>query len=108
MDLSQYQIILVNLDPTVGSEIRKTRPCVIISPDEMNRHLRTVIIAPVTSRSKNYPTRLKVRTGNKDGWVVIDQIRTIDKQRVVKVSGKLTVNEIKYLKDILKETFVDY
>ncbi len=108
MDLSQYQIILVNLDPTVGSEIRKTRPCVIISPDEMNRHLRTVIIAPVTSRSKNYPTRLKVRTGNKDGWVVIDQIRTIDKQRIVKVSGKLTVNEIKYLKDILKETFVDY
>jgi len=108
MDLSQYQIILVSLDPTVGSEIRKTRPCVIISPDEMNRHLRTVIIAPVTSRSKNYPTRLKVRTGNKDGWVVIDQIRTIDKQRIVKVSGKLTVNEIKYLKDILKETFVDY
>jgi mRNA interferase MazF len=108
MDLSQYQIILVNLDPTVGSGIRKTRPCVIISPDEMNRHLRTVIIAPVTSRSKKYPTRLKVRTGNKDGWVVIDQIRTIDKQRIVKVSGKLTVNEIKYLKDILKETFVDY
>ena len=108
MDLSQYQIILVNLDPAAGSEIRKTRPCVIISPDEMNRHLRTVIIAPVTSRSKNYPTRLKVRTGNKDGWVVIDQIRTIDKQRIVKVSGKLTVNEIKYLKDILKETFVDY
>ena len=108
MDLSQYQIILVNLDPAAGSEIRKTLPCVIISPDEMNRHLRTVIIAPVTSRSKNYPTRLKVRTGNKDGQVVIDQIRTIDKQRVVKVSGKLAVNEIKYLKDIIKETFVDY
>ena len=108
MDLNQYQIILVNLDPTIGSEIRKTRPCVIISPDEMNRHLRTVIVAPVTSRSKNYPTRLKVRTGNKDGWVVIDQIRTIDKHQVVKVSGKLAVNEIKYLKDIIKETFVDY
>ncbi len=107
MDLSQYQIILVNLDPAVGSEIRKTRPCVIISPDEMNRHLRTVIIAPVTSRSKNYPTRLKVRTGSIDGWVVIDQIRTIDKQRVIKISGKLTVNEIKDLKHILKETFVD-
>ena len=108
MDLSQYQIILVNLDPAAGSEIRKTRPCVIISPDEMNRHLRTVIIAPVTSRSKNYPTRLKVRTGNKDGRVVIDQIRAIDKQRIVKVSGKLTVNEIKFLKNIIKETFVDY
>ena len=101
MDLSQYQIILVNLDPALGSEIRKTRPCVIISPDEMNRHLRTVIIAPVTNRSKNYPTRLKVRTGNKDSWVVIDQIRTIDKQRVVSVSGKLTVNEIKDLKHII-------
>ncbi len=106
MDLSQYQIILVKLAPAVGSEIRKTRPCVIISPDEMNRHLRTVIIAPVTSRSKNYPTRLKVRTGNKDSWVVIDQIRTIDKQRVVSVSGKLTVNEIKDLKHIIKETFI--
>lgn len=108
MDLSQYQIILVNPDPTIGSEIRKTRPCVIISPDEMNKHLRTVIIAPVTSRSKNYPTRVRVKIANKAGWVVIDQIRTIDKQRVVKVSGKLAVNEIKYLKDIIKETFVDY
>ena len=108
MDLNQYQIVLVNLDPTIGSEIKKTRPCVIISPDEMNRHLRTLIIAPVTSRSKNYPTRVRVKIENKAGRVVIDQIRTIDKQRVVKVLDKLTGKEIEDIKFTIKETFVDY
>ena len=108
MDLSQYRIILVNLDPTVGSEIKKTRPCVIISPDEMNRHLRTLIIAPVTSRSKNYPTRIKIRINKKEGWVVTDQIHTIDKQRVIKVAGKLTGREIEKVKLIIKETYMDY
>jgi mRNA interferase MazF len=106
MDLNQYQVVLVNLDPTIGSEIKKTRPCVIISPDEMNRHLRTLIIAPVTSRSRNYPTRVKVKIENKTGWVVIDQIRTIDKQRVVKVSDKLTGKEIEDIKFTIKETFI--
>ena len=66
MEIKQFHIVLVNLDPTVGSEIRKKGPCIVISPDEMNRHLMTLIIAPVTSRSKKYPTRLKVRTGNKE------------------------------------------
>ena len=107
MELNQYQIILVNLDPTVGSEIRKTRPCVIISPNEMNKHLQTIIIAPMTSQSKQYPTRVEVRHDNKQGWVVIDQIRTIDKQRIIKVVDKLSKPEIKKVKAVITETFVD-
>ena len=107
MELNQYQIVLVNLDPTVGSEIRKTRPCVIISPNEMNKYLQTVIIAPMTSQSKNYPTRVEVRHDNKEGWIVIDQIRTIDKQRIIKVVDKLSKSESKKVKEIIKETFVD-
>lgn len=107
MELSQYQIILVNLDPTVGSEIRKTRPCVIISPNEMNKHLQTIIIAPMTSQSKQYPTRVEVRHDNKQGWIVIDQIRTIDKQRIIKVVDKLSKSEIKKVKAVITETFVD-
>jgi mRNA interferase MazF len=107
MDLTQYQIVLVNLDPTVGSEIKKTRPCVIISPDEMNRHLQTIIIAPITSQSRKYPTRIQVKHDQKTGWVVLDQIRTIDKQRVLKVLDKLSIKEISAVKSIIKEIFVD-
>ncbi len=107
MDLKQYQIILVNLDPTLGSEIKKTRPCVIVSPDEMNKHLRTIIIAPMTTQSKLYPTRIKVKHNEKIGWVVIDQIRTIDKQRVIKILGDLTEKEIVTIKMIIRETFVE-
>jgi mRNA interferase MazF len=107
MDLKQYQIVLVNLDPTVGSEIKKTRPCVIISPDEMNKFLRTIIIAPMTTSSKKYPTRIEVKHDKKIGWIVIDQIRTIDKQRIIKILGRLSQPEIKELKSVVKETFVD-
>jgi mRNA interferase MazF len=107
MEMKQYQIVLMNLDPTVGSEIRKTRPCVVISPDEMNRNLRTLIIAPVTSTSKNYPTRIEIRVDGKTGWVVIDQIRTIDKMRVVKVLGSLEDHESGEIRRIIRETFVD-
>jgi mRNA interferase MazF len=107
MDLIQYQIVLVNLVPTIGSEIKKTRPCVIISPDEMNRHLQTIVIAPMTSQSRNYPTRVKVKHDQKTGWVVLDQIRTIDKQRVVKILDKLSGKEISAVKSIIKEIFVD-
>jgi len=107
MDLRQYQIVLVNLDPTIGSEIKKTRPCVIVSPNEMNKHLRTIIIAPMTSQSKPYPTRIKVKHNQKIGWVVIDQIRTIDKLRVIKIMDNLTEKEIDKVKLIIKETFVD-
>ena len=107
MEIKQFQIFLVNLDPTLGSEIKKTRPCVVISPDEMNRHLRTVVIAPLTTTSRSYPTRVEIKHENKMGWIVLDQIRTIDRQRIIKELGKLSKPEIKEVKLILKETYVD-
>ncbi len=107
MDLKQYQTVLVNLDPTIGSEIKKTRPCIIISPDEMNKYLRTIIVAPMTTTSRKYPTRIEVKHDRKIGWIVVDQIRTIDKQRIIKVLGRLSQAEIKELKSVIKETFVD-
>ena len=107
MELNQYEIVLVNLNPTVGSEINKTRPCVVISPNEMNKYLKTIIVAPMTTASKNYPTRIEIKHNDKIGWVVIDQIRTIDKKRIIKVLGRMTKPEIKELKSVIKETFVD-
>ena len=107
MDLRQYQIVLVNLNPTIGSEIKKTRPCVIISPDEMNKYLRTITVAPMTTTSRKYPTRIKVKHDRKIGWIVVDQIRTIDKQRIIRILGRLSQPEIKELKSVIKETFVD-
>lgn len=107
MEIKQYQIILVNLDPTIGSEIKKTRPCVVISPNEMNKYLRTVVIAPMTTSSKEYPTRVKVKHDNKIGWIVLDQIRTIDRQRIIKVFGEIQDFEIQELKSVLKETYID-
>ncbi|MEZ4827615.1 MAG: type II toxin-antitoxin system PemK/MazF family toxin [Bacteroidia bacterium] len=106
MDLKQYEIVLVNLDTTIGSEIKKTRPCVIISPDEMNKYLRTIIIAPMTTQSKKYPTRIEIKHENKIGWIVIDQIRTVDKQRIIKKLGRLSQPEIKEVKAVINETFV--
>ena len=107
MEIKQYDIVLVNLDPTVGSEIKKTRPCVVISPNEMNKYLNTIVIAPMTSQSKNYPTRVSVKHDKKKGWVVIDQIRTIDKLRAIKILDCLTPKEIDTVKQIIRETFVD-
>ena len=107
MDLKQYDIVLVNLDPTMGSEMKKTRPCIIISPNEMNKYLNTIVIAPMTSSSKNYPTRLEINHDNKKGWIVLDQIRTVDRQRIIKNLGNLTEKEILKVKEILRETFVD-
>ncbi|MCL9981242.1 MAG: type II toxin-antitoxin system PemK/MazF family toxin [Bacteroidia bacterium] len=107
MEIKQYQIVLVNLDPTLGSEIQKTRPCVVISPNEMNDHLRTIVIAPMTSKSKKYPTRVKINHNNQEGWIVIDQLRTIDKIRIVKTFDSLHENEIKECKRVIRETFVD-
>ena len=107
MDLKQYEIVLVNLDPTIGGEIKKTRPCIIISPNEMNRPLRTIVIAPMTTSSRNYPTRIEIKHNGRIGWIVIDQIRTIDKQRIIKVLGRMTQPEIKEVKLVLKETYVD-
>lgn len=107
MELTQYQIVLVNLDPTIGSEMKKTRPCVIISPNEMNRYLQTIVIAPMTSSSKPYPTRVEVKHNKAKGWIVLDQIRTVDRQRIVKVLDTLTEKEIYNVKSILRETYVD-
>jgi mRNA interferase MazF len=106
MELRQYQIVLVNLDPTIGSEMRKTRPCVIISPDEMNKYLQTIVIAPLTSNSKSYPTRVAVKHGKTKGWVVLDQIRTIDRKRIVKLLDKLIEKEIGNIKTVIQETYV--
>ena len=107
MELKQYEIILVNLNPTMGSEINKTRPCIVISPNEMNKYLRTITVAPMTTASKNYPTRIEIKHNNKIGWIVVDQIRTIDKKRILKVLGRMTKPEIKEFKSVIKETFVD-
>jgi mRNA interferase MazF len=107
MEIKQYQLVVVNLDPTMGNEMKKTRPCVVISPDEMNRFLQTIVIAPVTSTSKTYPTRIPIKQGKTKGWVVLDQIRTIDRRRIVKALGTLNAKEIIRLKGVMKETFVD-
>jgi len=107
MELEQYSIVLVNLDPTIGSEITKTRPCVIISPNEINKFLRTIVVAPMTTNLKNYPTRIKVKHNGKKGMIAIDQIRTIDKSRILKKFDQLSKSEIQKCKDIIRETFVD-
>lgn len=107
MELNQYAIVLVNLDPTIGSEMKKTRPCVIISPNEMNKFLKTIVIAPMTSNLKNYPTRVLVKYNDISGSIVLDQIKTIDKSRIAKILGNLTEKEIKKTKEIIKETYVD-
>ncbi len=107
MELNQYEIVLVNLDPTIGSEIKKIRPCLIISPNEMNKFLQTLIIAPITSASKPYPTRIEIKRKETKGWVVIDQIRTVDKRRITKIFGKISEKEILKIKEVLKETLVE-
>lgn len=89
MVVHRFDVYLVNLDPTLGSEIRKVRPCVVVSPDELNRHIRTVVIAPMTTKGQPYPTRVQCRFAGKNAQVVIDQIRTVDKVRLVKRMGKL-------------------
>ena len=107
MDLKQYQFVLVNLDPTRGSEMKKTRPCVIISPNDMNKYLQTIVIAPLTTNSKNYPTRIKTNLQNTVGWIAIDQIRTIDRKRIIKILGSLTEAEIQKTKETIREAYVD-
>ncbi len=106
MGLKQYQIVLVNLDPKIGSEMKKTRPCVILSPNEMNNYLQTIVIAPMTSHSKSYPTRVPVKHNKTKGWVVLDQIRTIDRQRIVKILDTLSEKDIDLVKSIIHETYV--
>jgi mRNA interferase MazF len=89
MVIKRFDVYLINLDPTIGSEIKKTRPCVVISPDEMNLYIKTVIIAPMTTKGKNYPTRIACKLQGKQGQIVLDQIRTVDKIRLVKRVGQI-------------------
>jgi len=107
MELIQYAVVLVNLDPTIGSEIKKTRPCVIISPNEINKFLNTIVVAPMTSNLKKYPTRIEVVHNNRKGMIAIDQIRTIDTSRIIKIFNQLSRPEIQNCKAIIRETFVD-
>ncbi len=106
-DYAQYEIVVVNLDPTVGSEIKKKRPCLIVSPNEMNKHLATIVVCPITSQSKNYPTRVRFDLEGQTNWIVIDQIRTLDKSRVTKTIGLLDEGTIEQVKDVIRETYVD-
>ena len=89
MTVTRFEVYLVNLDPTVGSEIKKTRPCLVVSPDEMNRYINTVIVAPMTTKGRVYPTRVPCSFGSKEGHVVLDQLRTVDKTRLVKLLGQI-------------------
>jgi mRNA interferase MazF len=98
-------VYLVNLDPTVGSEIRKSRPCVVVSPDEMNRHVRTVVVAPLTTARRPYPSRIDVRFAGKDGQVVVDQLRTVDKARLAARLGALDAHEAAAVLAVLREFF---
>lgn len=105
--INQYDIVLVNLDPTIGSEMKKTKPCVVLSPNEMNKYLQTIVVAPMTNGSKPYPTRVEVSHEVTKGWIAIDQIRTIDRTRIVKRFENLTDKEIKKVKSVIQETYVD-
>lgn len=107
MVVNQYNVYLINLDPTTGHEIKKTRPCLVISPDEINHNIDTIMIAPMTTKSHKYPTRIQLKFGGKIGWIVLDQIRTVDKIRLVKHLGKITKNEIAEVKRVIKEMLLD-
>ena len=107
MVVKRFEVYLVNLDPTVGHEIKKTRPCLIISPDEMNRYIRTVIVAPMTTKGRPYPTRVECRFEGKEGQVVLDQIRAVDKKRLIKKLGRLSKAERAEVLEILAEMFAE-
>lgn len=99
------EVFLVDLDPTRGSEIQKTRPCVVVSPDELNAHLRTVIVAPLTTGGQSYPFRVACRFGNKSGQVVTDQLRTVDRERLVRHLGHLSSQTFERVLAVLQEMF---
>ncbi|MGI8711412.1 MAG: type II toxin-antitoxin system PemK/MazF family toxin [Acidimicrobiales bacterium] len=103
--VKRFEVYLVNLDPTMESEIQKKRPCAIVSPDEMNRHVQTAIVAPMTSKGRKYPTRIECKFKGKRGQIVLDQIRTVDKVRLVKKLGELTEEARKDTLRVLAEMF---
>jgi mRNA interferase MazF len=107
MVVKRFEVYLINLEPTIGAEIQKNRPCVVISPDEMNRHIATVIIAPMTTQGKQYPTRVACHFAGKDGLIVLDQVRTVDKARLIKRLSRLNSDEQASVLRVLAEMFAE-
>ena len=107
MVVRRFDVFLINLDPTLGSEIQKTRPCVVISPDEMNKSIATAIVAPMTTKGKPYPTRVACHFQGQSGQIVLDQIRTVDKIRLIRKLGQIDANEQKAVLEILAEMFAE-
>ena len=112
MEISQYDIILVDLNwsgatERTDAEMRKVTPFVVISPDEMNRYLKTLVVIPLTTKPRAFPTRVRIRHNQKTGWMVVDQIRTIDRKRVKRRLGKITNPEIRKLRNVIRQTYVD-
>jgi len=107
MGVKRFEVYLVSLDPTVGSETHKTRPCLVVSPDEMNQHIRTVIIAPMTTKGREYPTRVRCQFEGKEGQVVLDQLRTVHKERLIKRLGVIDRQTGKAVLGVLAEMFAD-
>jgi mRNA interferase MazF len=105
MEVNRFEVFLVNLDPTIGREIRKTRPCVVVSPDEMNHNIGTIILAPMTTKGRPYPTRVACTFQGIDGQIVLDQIRTVDKGRLVKKLGRLSKAASDRTLEVLSEMF---
>ena len=103
--MKRFDVYLVNLDPTVGHEIKKSRPCLIISPDELNRYISTVIVAPMTTKGRTYPTRIPCIFQNKKGQIILDQVRTVDKSRLVKRLGKIDLDTQKEVFTVLTSLF---
>ena len=107
MVVKRFDVFRVNLNPTVGSEIKKTRPCLVISPDEMNKRIATVIIAPMTTKGRPYPSRIVCHFQGKDGQIVLDQIRTVDKNRLDEYLGQISADEQKAVLDTLVQMFAE-
>lgn len=107
MGVKRFEVYLINLDPTVGKEIQKTKPCLVISPDEMNEHIGTVIVAPMTTKGRDYPTRISCEFQGKAGQIVLDQIRTVDKTRLVKKLGTIQAEEQQATLTVLQEMFAE-
>jgi mRNA interferase MazF len=105
--VKRFDVYLVSLDPTVGAEIQKTRPCLIISPDEMNAYIQTAIIAPMTTKARSYPTRVSCRFEGKDAHIVLDQLRTVDKSRLIKRLGRISPTTQKRVLSVLAELFAE-
>jgi mRNA interferase MazF len=105
MAINRFEVYLINLDPTIGSEIKKTRPCLVVSPDEINQNTRTVIVAPLTTKGQAYPTRVPCRFKGKNGQVVVDQIRTVDRSRLIKRLGRIDDKTAAAVLLVLQEMF---